>query len=49
MYGMRAEMLRFAGSRDYTVAIEPAINLNRNLFPQNDVFNLHAVLSVHGW
>ena len=49
LYGLRAEVLRFAGSRDYTVALEPAINLNRNLFPHSDVFNLHAVLSVHGW
>ena len=49
LYGVRAELLRFAGTRDYTITVVPALDLNRNLEPGSDVFNLHVALTVHGW
>ena len=49
LYGVRAELLRFAGARDYTISVVPALDLNRNLEPGTDVFNLHVALTVHGW
>ncbi|CAN5747866.1 hypothetical protein BH11GEM1_BH11GEM1_33030 [soil metagenome] len=49
LYGVRAELLRFAGARDYSITVVPALDLNRNLERGNDVFNLHVALTVHGW
>ncbi len=49
MYALRANVLRFSGSRDYGLTLLPAIDLNRNLERGADRLNLHAVLSVSGW
>ncbi len=49
LYGVRLEMLRFVGRRDYTVTLVPAIDLNRNLLPGVERFNLHAAARVRGW
>lgn len=49
MYAVRAEMLRFAGARDYTVTVVPAIDLNRNLVRGADRLNLNAAVGIRGW
>lgn len=49
LYGVRLELLRFAGARDYGVTLVPALNLNRNLERGNDRFNLYASAAIHGW
>jgi hypothetical protein len=49
LYALRFEMLRFAGRRDYTVTLVPAVDLNRNLEPGADRYNLYAALTVRGW
>ncbi|NUO38769.1 MAG: hypothetical protein HOQ31_09255 [Gemmatimonadaceae bacterium] len=49
LYALRLEMLRFAGRRDYTLVLVPAIDLNRDLRPGADQFNLHAGVRVTGW
>jgi len=49
VYAIRGEMLRFRGKMDYTLTVAPAIDLNRNLVPHHDVFNLMASVTVHGW
>lgn len=48
-YGVRAEVVRFKGEREYGVTLIPAIDLNRNLVTHNDVFNLTAAITVRGW
>ena len=49
LYGVRFEVMRFAGQRDYGFVLVPAYDLNRNVRPGNDVFNLHASITVRGW
>lgn len=49
IYAVRLEMVRFWGTRDYTISFVPAVNLNRNLIAGNDVFNLGAAFSLRGW
>ena len=49
LYAVRAELLRFAGARDYAITVVPALDLNRNLERGTDVFNLHVAFTVHGW
>ena len=48
LYAVRLEVLRFRGGRDYTFALVPAIDLNRNLQRGQDRFNLHASVTVRG-
>ena len=49
LYAVRAELLRFAGRRDYTFTLVPAVDLNRNLEPGAERFNLHAGIRIRGW
>lgn len=49
IYAFRAEMTRFVGRRDFTVALVPAIDLNRNLNDRHDAFNLAASVTMRGW
>jgi hypothetical protein len=49
IYALRFERMRFAGSRDVTVIIVPAVNLNRNLDAGSTQLNLQAALRVRGW
>ena len=48
-YGLRWERVRFVGSRDVGITLLPMIDLNRNLEPGANRFNLHVVLSERGW
>jgi hypothetical protein len=47
-YAVRLEQLRFARGAEYGVTVIPGVNLNRNLRPGNDVFNLAVALSLTG-
>lgn len=49
LYAVRFELLRFAGARDYTLIVVPAIDLNRNLVDGANRFNLHTTARVRGW
>lgn len=49
LYALRVEMLRFAGARDYTITVVPAIDLNRNLVRGADRMNLNATVGIRGW
>jgi hypothetical protein len=49
LYAARVEILRFAGRRDYTLVLVPAVNFNRNLEAGTERINLHASLRVRGW
>lgn len=49
LYGVRFELMRFAGARDYGITLVPAYNINRNVQRGNDQFNLHASVTVRGW
>ena len=49
IYDVRAEVFRFAGSRDYGVTLIPAVDLNRDLVAGRDVFNLTVAVTVRGW
>lgn len=49
IYGLRGEILRFHGRREYGVTLMPAVDLNRNMIVGNDVFNLNAAVTVRGW
>lgn len=49
IYAVRGELLRFAGGRDYTLVVLPAINLNRNLVSRSDRLNLNVSVRVAGW
>lgn len=49
LYGVRFELMRFAGTRDYGITLVPAYDLNRNVQRGNDQFNLHASITVRGW
>jgi hypothetical protein len=48
LYAVRAERMRFVGSREYSVTIIPMIDLNHNLKAGHDLFNLSVALSVRG-
>lgn len=48
-YSVRWEVMRFRGPRDYTLTVIPTVNLNRNLEPYRDVFNLTAAIRARGW
>ena len=49
IYDVRADVLRFRGSRDYGITLIPAVDLNRDLVAGHDVFNLTAAVTVRGW
>ncbi|MGV3710372.1 MAG: hypothetical protein ACO1Q7_16180 [Gemmatimonas sp.] len=49
VYGVGAEALRFRGAREYGLSLSGQFNLNRNLVPGNDVFNVRAAFVVRGW
>ena len=49
LYAVRIELLRFAGRRDYTLTLVPAIEFNRDLVAGRDRPNLYARLRVSGW
>jgi hypothetical protein len=49
MYGIRFEELRFAGARDYTLVVVPAVDLNRDTVQGADRLNLHVSVRVRGW
>jgi hypothetical protein len=49
LYGIRGELLRFHGRREYGVTLMPSIDLNRNLVAGSDAFNLTAAVTVRGW
>jgi hypothetical protein len=49
LYGVRIEAVRFAGARDYTLSVVPAIDLNRNLVRGHDVSNVNAAFTIRGW
>ncbi len=49
LWALRAEAMRFAGDREYTLSIAPMIDLNRNLQPGHDVLNLRVAFSVRGF
>ena len=44
--GLRVATLRFMKGHEITAGITPAINLNRDLEPGNDVFNLRLALGI---
>ena len=48
MISLRGEVVRFIGAREFTLSVAPAFDLNRNLQPGHDVFNLNASFSVRG-
>lgn len=48
LYGVGFEAVRFHGAWDYSVAVRPSVDLNRNVQPGNDVFNLNVILAVRG-
>lgn len=48
LWGMRAEVMRFAGAREFTVSVAPMLDLNHNLKPGHDVFNLNLAVAVRG-
>ena len=49
VYAVRLERLRFHGRSDYSFALIPAVDLNRNLVAGRNVFNLTAVITMRGW
>ncbi len=49
IYDIRAEVLRFGRGRDYGLTLIPAMDLNRNLVAQHDVYNILAEVTVRGW
>jgi hypothetical protein len=49
IYAVRAEMTRFAGRRDVTFTLVPALDLNRDLVTRRNVFNLAAGVTLRGW
>ncbi len=48
-YALRWETLRFVGTREMGITVLPMIDLNRNLDPNANRFNLHVVLTQRGW
>ena len=48
IYSLSVETLRFMRGFEITAGITPAVNLNRNLEPGNDVFNLRVALGIRG-
>ncbi len=48
-YAVTGEMLQFVGGREVSGTVSAMMDLNRNLVPGNDVFNLRAAVSVRGW
>ena len=48
IYALRADLVRFSGKNDFTVTLIPALDLNRNLVPGNNVFNLTAAVTLRG-
>ena len=48
IYALRLEMVRFEDGVEWTTAVSPSFNLNRNLVEENDVFNLALGLSIRG-
>ena len=48
IYGLRAERVRFVGTREYAVTLMPMIDLNRDIRRGNDLFNLSVAVSIRG-
>ena len=48
IYALKLEAVRFRDGVEWTTAVTPSFNLNRNLVEENDVFNLALSLSIQG-
>ena len=48
IYGVRMEWVLFRQRQQLSMSLTPALNLNRNLRPGNDVLNVGAALSARG-
>ena len=48
IYALKVEAVRFRDGVEWTIAVTPSLNLNRNLVEENDVFNLTLGLSIRG-
>lgn len=48
IFSLRREVMRFVGTREITLSIAPAFDMNRNLEPGRHVFNLNASFAVRG-
>jgi hypothetical protein len=48
IYALKLEVVRFGNGVEWTTAVTPSFNLNRNLVEENDVFNLALGLSIRG-
>ena len=48
IYALKLEVVRFGDGIEWTTAVTPSLNLNRNLLKENDVFNLTLRLSMSG-
>jgi len=49
IYGLKLEGMQFRDGVEWTLALTPSLNLNRNLVEDNDVFNLAVRFSVRGF
>lgn len=49
IYGLKLEGMQFRNGVEWTVALTPSLNLNRNLVEDNDVFNLAVRFSIRGF
>jgi len=47
IYALKLEVVRFGDDVEWTTAVTPSLNLNRNLLRENDVFNLTLQLSMN--
>lgn len=48
-YGVRTELTRLRGAREWMLSVAPSYTLNRNLQAGRDVFNLNVQLRVRGY
>ena len=49
IFGLKLEGMQFRNGVEWTLALTPSLNLNRNLVEDNDVFNLAVRFSVRGF
>ena len=48
IYALKLEAVRFGDAVEWTTALVPSLNLNRNLVKENDAFNLSLRFSING-